>query len=170
MLAALDVHYDEAKKTAMTAAVVFEHWEDAKPVTEYTASCACSEPYVPGEFFKRELPCLLAVLEMIRQTLRLVIVDGYVTLGDKPGLGMRLWKALPVKVPIVGVAKTRFHSAAAIEVMRGQSKTPLFVTVVGIDPAEAAEGIRKMHGAFRIPTLLKRADQLARWICDENAR
>lgn len=162
MIAALDVHYDEASKTATAAAVVVESWEDAEPVAEYTASCTFSEPYVPGEFFKRELPCLLAVLEKVRETLNVIVIDGYVTLGDKPGLGMRLWEALPTKVPIVGVAKTRFHSAAAIEISRGESKTPLFITAVGIELADAAEGIREMHGPFRIPTLLKRADQLAR--------
>lgn len=162
MIAALDVHYDEISKTATAAAVVFEHWEDAEPVAEYTASCACSEPYVPGEFFKRELPCLLAVLGKIRETLSLIVIDGFVSLGDKPDLGMRLWETLPTKAPIIGVAKTRFHSASAIEIMRGGSKSLLFITAVGIDPAEAAEGIRKMHGPFRIPTLLKRADQLAR--------
>lgn len=170
MIAAFDVHYDEGSKTAMAAAAVFESWEDAEPVAEYTASCVCSEPYVPGEFFKRELPSLLAVLGKVCESLNLIIIDGYVTLGDKPGLGMRLWEALPAKVPIVGVAKTRFHSAASIEMLRGKSKSPLFITAVGIDPAEAAERIRKMHGAFRIPTLLKQADQLARGICGKNGR
>jgi deoxyribonuclease V len=162
MIAALDVHYDEISKTATAAAVVFEHWEDENPVAEYTASCACLEPYIPGEFFKRELPCLLAALGKVRETLSLIVIDGYVLLGNKPGLGMRLWEALPARVPIIGVAKTRFHSAPAVEIMRGESKSPLFITAVGVDPAEAAEGIRKMHGPFRIPTLLKRADQLAR--------
>jgi len=162
MIAALDVHYDEASKTATAAAVVFERWEDAEPAAEYTSSCACSEPYMSGEFFRRELPCLLAVLGKVRGTLSLIVIDGYVTLGDKPGLGMRLWESLPTKAPIIGVAKTRFRSAAAIEIMRGESRIPLFITAVDIDPAEAAEGIRKMHGPFRIPTLLKRADRLAR--------
>lgn len=168
MIAALDVHYDEISKTATAAAVVFDGWDDAEPVAEYTASCACSEPYVPGEFFKRELPCLLAVLGKVRETLSLIVIDGYVLLGNKPGLGMRLWEALPARVPIVGVAKTRFQSAAPIDILRGQSNSPLFITAVGIELADAAEGIQKMHGSFRIPTLLKRADQLARGIGGEN--
>lgn len=170
MIAALDVHYDETSKTAASAAVVFDGWDNAEPVAEYTASCACSEHYVPGEFFKRELPCLVAVLGKIRETLSVIVIDGYVTLGDKPGLGMRLWEALPAKVPIIGAAKSRFHSATAIEILRGESKTPLFITAVGIELADAAKGIREMHGRFRIPTLLKRADHLARGICGENGR
>ena len=36
------------------------------------------------------------------------------------------------------------------------------MTAVGIDPLAAAEQIRQMHGANRIPTLLKRVDRLTR--------
>jgi deoxyribonuclease V len=56
------------------------------------------------------------------------------------------------------------HGATAEEVIRGRSKVPLNVTAVGIDAAEAAECIRRMDGRHRIPTLLKRVDQLARGI------
>ncbi len=160
--AALDVHYNKPARTAIAAAVVFPQWEDAEPVAEYTASCAGIEPYVPGEFFKRELPCLLAVLEKVQQPLGLIIIDGYVSLGDKPGLGMHLWEALHRSTPVIGVGKTHFHSAPSIEITRGHSHSPLFVTAVGIEPAAAGESIRQMHGPFRIPTLLKRADRLAR--------
>ena len=162
MIAALDVHYDEASSKATAAAVIFQRWDDAEPIAQYTAGCEVAEAYVPGEFFRRELPCLLAVLKQIQETLSLILIDGYVTLGDKPGLGMRLWEALPLKMPVIGVAKRQFQNAAAIEVTRGESKIPLFVTAVDIAPAKAADSIRKMHGPFRIPTMLKRADRLAR--------
>lgn len=163
MIAALDVHYDEASPTATAAAVVFESWaDDAVPIAEYKAPCSGIQPYEPGEFFKRELPCLLAVLDKVNEPVSLIVIDGYVSLGDKPGLGLRLWEVLGKKTPIIGVAKTRFHSADAVEMTRGDSKAPLYVTAVGIEPETAAEHIRKMHGLFRIPTLLKRVDQLAR--------
>ena len=162
MIAALDVHYDETTSKATAAAVVFQSWEDAEPIAQYAADCDVAEDYVPGEFFRRELPCLLAVLKQVQETLSLIVIDGYVTLGDNPGLGMRLWEALPLKMPVIGVAKSRFQNAVAIEVTRGESKIPLFVTAIDIDPANAADSIRRMHGPFRIPTLLKRADRLAR--------
>jgi deoxyribonuclease V len=60
------------------------------------------------------------------------------------------------------VAKTRFEGAPAIEVCRGRSTSPLFVTAVGVAPEEVAERVRSMHGAHRVPTLLKRVDRLAR--------
>jgi deoxyribonuclease V len=65
------------------------------------------------------------------------------------------------KIPVVGVAKTKFHGAVPVEVLRG-SGSPLFVTAVGLTLPEAANCIRDMHGPYRIPTLLRRVDQLAR--------
>ncbi len=64
---------------------------------------------------------------------------------------------------VFGVAKSRFVGAVdAVPVTRGRSSRPLFVTAAGMDPEEAAEKIRIMHGAYRIPTMLKLADRLCR--------
>ena len=92
----------------------------------------------------------------------IVIVDGYVWLaGGTPGLGAHLHGALGV--PMIGVAKTRYASAAgAAEVCRGESRSPLFVSAVGLELAEAVEGVRRMHGPYRVPTLLKQVDALTR--------
>jgi deoxyribonuclease V len=162
MIAALDVRYDEDALTGRAAAVVFERWDDAVPLAECTATFNGVEPYVPGQFFKRELPCLLAVLEKVRRPLDQIVVDGFVSLGDKPGLGLHLWEALGRKVAVIGVAKSHFRFATPVEVIRGSSKRPLYVTAVGIEPVAAAEAIHRMQGAHRIPTLLKRVDRLTR--------
>ncbi len=63
---------------------------------------------------------------------------------------------------MIGVAKTRFAGAEAVAILRGRSHQPLFVTAAGLDARRAAELVRGMHGPHRLPTLLKRADQLAR--------
>jgi deoxyribonuclease V len=170
MILALDAYYDERTLNATGAAVVFEHWDDAEPLSEYTAICEGIQPYQPGEFYKRELPCLLAVLETVHEPMSLIVVDGYVSLGDKPGLGWRLWEALDRHVPVIGVAKTRFRTVTALEVLRGQSQTPLYVTAAGMEPTEAAEHVRRLHGPFRIPTLLTRVDWLARGHTSPSAR
>jgi deoxyribonuclease V len=162
MIVALDAQYDEAAKIGASAAVVFGHWQDSVLFAEYTAVCRQIEAYIPGQFYKRELPCLLAVLQQIKEPLDTIVIDGYVTLGDKPGLGIRLRDALSTKVPIVGVAKTSFRDAAAEQVLRGRSKTPLYITATGVKPTQAAANIRNMAGSFRIPTLLQLADRLAR--------
>ena len=164
MIAALDVRYDDDALTGHGAAVVFERWEDAVPFAEYTAAFNGVQPYVPGQFFKRELPCLLAVLEKVRKPVDQIVVDGFVSLGDRPGLGMHVWEALDRRVAVIGVAKNHFRYATPVEVVRGSSKRPLYVTAVGIDPSAAAEAIRKMHGTNRIPTLLKRVDRLSRLV------
>lgn len=162
MIAALDVHYDEVALTGKAAAVLFSTWEEFEPHNECTVVCSGIEPYVPGQFFKRELPCLLAVLAEIPEPLDAIVVDGYVSLGDKPGLGFRLWEALDQTVPVVGVAKTQFNSAGAVEVTRGKSRSPLYVTAIGLDITEAGRHVKGMAGEFRIPEMLKRIDQLAR--------
>ena len=163
MIAATDVQYFDIG--ARAAAVVFSDWPDAAPTDERTSWLDSVEPYEPGSFYRRELPCLLVVLEPILPDLSLVIVDGYVWLGDesKPGLGARLFDALNGAVPVVGVAKTRFEGAAPIaEVLRGTGIKPLYVSAVGISLADAADGVRAMHGSHRLPTLLKRVDSLTR--------
>jgi deoxyribonuclease V len=161
MLVCVDVDYRD--RGAVAACVGFRGWADEAPAAEVVRHLTEVAEYVPGEFYRRELPCLLSVLEAAPEPPELVVVDGYVWLGDRPGLGARLYEALGRRVPVVGVAKTRFQSAtAAREVVRGDSRRPLYVTAAGLDVAAAAEHVRSMHGPFRIPTLLKRVDQLCR--------
>jgi deoxyribonuclease V len=111
------------------------------------------------------LPGIRAVLSALSRPPDLVIVDGYVWLGNEnqPGLGGHLFRELDAKVPVVGVAKTRYRGQrAALEITRGRSRTPLYITAAGIDVHEAAPCIQQMHGSHRIPTLLKRVDKLCR--------
>jgi deoxyribonuclease V len=163
VLAFVDVDYrgDEAA----AACVLADDWGDESAARELVERVAGVEPYVPGQFYKRELPCLLAVLARAGGPIDLVVIDGYVWVGDEthPGLGGHLYRALGEKVPVVGVAKTRFLSAKAVEVVRGESSSkPLFVTAAGIQTDDAAERVRAMHGPHRIPTLLRRVDALCR--------
>lgn len=105
---------------------------------------------------------MLEVLALVREPIDAILIDGYVSLGNKPGLGAHLFDALSRKVPIIGVAKMRFHAAAAEEVVRGVGDSPLFIMAADYDPKIAAAKVRSMHGPYRIPTLLKRVDRLSR--------
>jgi deoxyribonuclease V len=162
MLVCVDVHYEDP--AAVAAAVLFHRWTDAQPAAEVTERIAAVLPYEPGFFFRRELPCIEAVLRTAAVEPACVVIDGYVWLGpERPGLGAHLFGSLGARVPVVGVAKSEFEGATgAVEVLRGESRQPLFVTAAGIDPAVAADHIRSMSGPHRIPTLLKRVDQLCR--------
>lgn len=164
MLACVDVDYRDPD--AVAACVVFRHWTDDAPVSRIAHRLTSIEPYVPGQFYRRELPCLLAVLNRVSEPLATVIIDGYVWLGDEtqPGLGAHLFRALGERIPVIGVAKTRYASArVAVPVLRGETSTrPLFVSAVGMEVSRAAECIKSMHGAHRLPTLIKLADRLCR--------
>ena len=161
MIACVDVHYRDP--TAVAACVLFQAWSDDKPMSETIVEIREVRPYVSGEFFRRELPCLLAVLRAINERPQSVIIDGYVWLGDeRPGLGAHLYAALDFQAAVIGVAKTKLENAKSREVLRGRSLSPLYVTAAGMNLAGAAHHIQEMHGEFRIPTLLKRVDQLSR--------
>jgi deoxyribonuclease V len=162
VLACVDVDYRD--QDAVAGCVLFHDWTDATPAAERVERIAAVEPYEPGQFYKRELPCILAVLGPVRAQVDVVVVDGYVWLDAQQtaGLGGHLYEALGRTIPIIGVAKTEFLSAPAAPVQRGQSGRPLYVTAVGIDLLIAASHIQAMHGGHRIPTLLKRVDRLCR--------
>lgn len=162
LLACLDVHYRDNRATA--ACCLFETWESERSRDYLCDPPGEVAPYEPGAFYKRELPCLLAVLQMMPVRPRVLIVDGYAWLGGgKPGLGAHLHEALGGSIAVVGVAKTGFRDIShANLVLRGRSGKPLYVTTAGMDPAEAARGLAAMHGVDRIPTLLRRVDRLAR--------
>ncbi|MGD8369468.1 MAG: endonuclease V [Desulfobacterales bacterium] len=162
MIAAFDVHYP-SDGGASAAAVLFSGYGDAEPAAEYTAVFGHVEDYVPGAFYRRELPCLLDLFRRMDPVPDETVIDGYVMLGDdRPGLGQHLFVRLGGKIPVIGVAKSKFEGACHVEVFRGDGGRPLYVTAAGMDPRIAADKIRTMSGKFRIPALLKRVDRLAR--------
>ncbi len=163
MIYALDVHYN-GDKNARVACIGFKNWNDNKLSYSKIHFIKEIKPYQAGFFYKRELPCLLEALKDL-DNIECIVVDGYVWLGDTfhYGLGMHLYSALDKKVPIIGVAKTIFHNTPKeCEIFRGDSIKPLFITSIGIDLDIAKKSIEQMHGKYRIPTLLKRVDNLCR--------
>jgi deoxyribonuclease V len=162
-IACIDVAYPSAGGVA--ACVLTADWTSAEPVARHVVRVDAVAAYVPGRFYERELPCIRAVLEQVCVPLGAVIVDGYVWLDDRgaKGLGAHLFEALGRSLPVVGVAKTAFRGSAFAEpVLRGGSARPLYVTAAGMDVAEAARRVLAMHGAHRIPTLLRLVDRLCR--------
>ncbi len=160
---ALDVGY--AEDAAFAAGVCFAEWSDPAPVGIVTVELMGAGSYVPGSFYLRELPSLLAVLKRVTSPIGTVVVDGYVALdGDsRPGLGYHLWEHLHRSVPVIGVAKTRYVGTPdGCALLRGRSNRPLYVSSAGLELAEAKERIASMHGPHRMPTLLSLADRIAR--------
>lgn len=161
---ALDVHY-HTEGSATVAGILFENWESDQVAGSLLKSIPRAAEYEPGQFYKRELPCLLALISDISQKLETIVIDGFVTLGadQRPGLGAYLYQALECQTPVIGVAKSRFNQTPTeTQILRGSSQNPLFVTALGIPLAEAQRRIQSMHGEYRLPTLLRQVDQLCR--------
>lgn len=164
MIACVDVDYRPGG-AALAACLLFRDWRDASAESSAIARITDVADYTPGMFYQRELPCLLEVIATLPERPRVVVVDGYVDLDPSglPGLGRHLFDALHGEVAIIGVAKTSFRTAThATPVVRGEGSKPLWVTSAGIDLATAADHVRAMHGPFRVPTLLREVDHLAR--------
>ncbi|SEC88383.1 Endonuclease V [Tenacibaculum sp. MAR_2009_124] len=165
MILVFDTYY--FKNKANTVCLEFNTWTASEEVNSYYEILNGIDDYVPGEFYKRELPCILSLLNKIDLTkCEAIIVDGFVVLDDqeKLGLGGYLYDKLQKKIPIIGVAKNNFHNLKLHKkaILRGDSQKPLYVTSKGIDLDIAADKIKNMHGEYRIPTLLKKVDSLGR--------
>ena len=161
-----DVAYRD--DTATAVGILHPDWRSDEITRTIIKSISPVAAYEPGQFYKRELPCILSLLDEVEGGLDAIIIDGFVDLGreGKPGLGRHLFNAMAEtgeSVPVIGVAKSAFKGTPGeSRVLRGKSKTPLYVTSAGMPLAQAKSRIRAMHGANRIPTLLKRADQVSR--------
>jgi len=161
----VDVQYSD--NSAIVAGIIFSSWNSNKVHRSLIKEVHGIEAYVPGSFYKRELPCIISLLNEIEEHITIIIIDGYVVLGSdkKAGLGMYLFEHLNKQVPIIGVAKKRFKNTPQDnEILRGKSLNPLFITVAGIELYKAKELISNMEGKYRIPTLINSVDQLCRGI------
>lgn len=165
MIYAFDTYYYD--DYANTICLSFEGWNSEQESGTFSEKTPVTSDYESGAFYKRELPCILSLLDQISlQQGDLIIIDGYVTLDEngKNGLGGYLYEALDQKFPVIGIAKNGFNSNDPDRrtVYRGESKTPLFLTAKGIDVDTVLPEVEQMQGNFRIPTLLKKLDQLTR--------
>lgn len=165
MILAFDTYY--LNENAKTICICFDNWENENNYKIYTEKISGIQEYVSGEFYKRELPCILSLISNINiKNVDLIIIDGFVYLDDdlKFGLGAYLYHALNEKIPIIGVAKRDFTTIKKNKqiLFRGKSKNPLYITSIGIELESASEKIRNMKGEFRIPTLLKEVDKLTK--------
>jgi deoxyribonuclease V len=159
----LDVAYGDTA-AAVAGALVLGWDADSASQTVVRRFEGPPASYEPGAFYRRELPLLLPVIAELATSVDAIVIDGYVWLEDnRPGLGGHLFASLGCRIPVIGVAKTRYRNDTwSIPVLRGTSTQPLFVTSAGFQATEAAHCIRRMHGDHRIPTILALVDKAAR--------
>lgn len=166
MIAALDVYY-RPNGTAKAVCLLFGQFDASRPDAVFEAILPEVADYQPGEFYRRELPCLIEVLQQVDlSTVGCLLIDGYVFLDDsgKPGLGWHLHQHFGGRLPVIGVAKTSFHNNLlhVRPVLRGISRNPLYVSSIGMDPDVAADRVRSMAGPYRMPELLKLLDGMTK--------
>ncbi len=165
MILAFDTYYFENK--AKTGCLQCADWNDKKPAQIFSEIKEDVSEYESGAFYKRELPCILSLLNKIKlDEVSMIVVDGFVFLDDeyKPGLGAHLFNVLENRIPVIGVAKTNFAQINNLKraVYRGESKKPLYITSMGINVDEAAASVKAMYGQYRIPDLLKQLDSMTK--------
>ena len=97
MILAVDVDYKQNNE-AIIAGILFENWESKGITKEVIVKIDKVEEYISGEFYKRELPCIMTLLDKLSKLPDSIIVDGYVYLNNnKKGLGGYLYEALDEK-------------------------------------------------------------------------
>lgn len=169
----LDVYYQdiENKTIASVAGIRFMGVENHTILNEYRIIVNDVEPYQSGKFYKREMPCLLALIEKIGEPFDVIVIDGYVYLNgtDKAGLGKYLYDNLVIKKPVIGIAKTHFYDIGQeYAIHRGISKHPLYVTCVDFDLNLAKNFVQTLQGKNTIPDMIKMVDLLSRGIGFKN--
>ena len=95
MILAIDSYYFENK--AKTVCLIFEQWNSLEIKNSFTEITSNIENYVSGEFYKRELPCIISLISKLDLTkIDFIIIDGFVYLDDnrKFGLGAYLYEKI----------------------------------------------------------------------------
>lgn len=167
---AVDSYY-YSESDCYTVGVVFDNWKSDTPKMTKSVHTRHFDNYIPGNFYKRELPGILDILKEFNiNDIDTIIIDGYCWLNDREkglvkGLGMYLNDALSVDYPdidIIGVGKTLYGKRSTSiynEIIRGKAKKPLFITDCRLTNNETAGmKIKSMTGKFRIPYMLKYLD------------
>ena len=94
MILTIDVYYHNTNATA--TGVTFPSWESETPIEELVLEIEQAAEYLPGQFYLRELPCIMAILERVKYPLDCIVIDGFVWLGA------RLWGSMEGRVPVIG--------------------------------------------------------------------
>lgn len=176
MILALDSYYKD--DICNTSLVVFENINSSESIYTDTIYTKVTSDYIPGEFYKRELPGIIKILEKLKEehidiwnNVKIIITDSFITLkyGYEvwSGLGQHLadyLKSIGEDKIIYGVAKSNFCDSHLIShaIFRGESSKPLYVQSTSGEHTGVAFMIKNMHGQYRIPTMLKLVDQLSR--------
>lgn len=161
----LDVGYFEQNQNtyAIISAIRFAGIQTHTILNQYKTTVHNVMPYKSGQFYQREMPCLLQLINEIKEPFDIIIIDGYVYLDGETqaGLGKHLYEHLNDKKPIIGIAKNSFQNINnQYAIYRGNSKKPLFITCIDFDLDNAKQLVKNLEGQFRIPNIINMVDKI----------
>lgn len=180
MILLIDVHYDELNNSAHIAGILAEDWVSDKIISTYEIDkdgIDCT--YIPGQFYRREMPCIIELWNNlpndIKTNIDTIIVDGFYDIWDgSKGLGhhVRDWLYEHGYIKeVVGIAKNpcRETNKFTLPVFRTEeSKTSKCRSALWVNGSNMENDyqnkVLNMHGKYRIPTLIKAVDKLSRKI------
>ena len=165
MVLIIDGDYNDIEHTAHMTGVLLNEYMDETIMGFITADVENTEEYEAGSFYKRELSGVKALLSKLNLSeVDLIIIDGFARFDDgiHKALGEHIYEEY--YKPVIGIAKKwcEFCMIEDTEVYRGNSKSPLFVTVVGGNNSAAKRVVQEMYGENRLPYAVKLADSIAR--------
>ncbi|WP_410641348.1 endonuclease V [Amycolatopsis sp. lyj-346] len=176
----LDVAYDDAGGIA--AAVVTLETAGLTVVEERTHRAKAVFPYEPGLFAFRELPPLLAALDLLDRVPDVLVCDGH-GLAHPRRFGLACHLGVLTGLPAFGVGKTRFvgtHAAPAFTrgsaeplIDAGEEVGAVLRTQDGVKPVYVSAGHRidlahacrltlALTPRYRLPETTRHADRLSR--------
>lgn len=159
---ALDVAYKGSQYKGV--GIVFSEWTQGEPSEVIEIKGRNNAPYIPGEFWKKEVPILKELCKNLDQ-IKTIIVDGFLEVLDdrteelNSSFYEHLMKELKGwKGQVIGIAKSDFGETGkkgyALRWERGGK--PLWIQWKnGKDPTK---NLKEMKGDKRLPDLLQFLD------------
>lgn len=167
---AIDVDYDDDKKIGYVAGIMFTGDGTGDKKTYFSVAQNVA-PYVFGEFYRRELPCI--ELLMTEHSLKpdIVIIDGYCDFSGVPCMGAILRDRHP-ELMVIGVAKNKHYDVSEDQLLyRGKvSKRPLYITTCGLSLDDGKALVMNLAGDSRMPDVLRDVDQACRKRVSDSSR
>lgn len=160
-LLVVDVAYDDDNNLAYIVGAASSNNE--RDIKIFTMEMENIEPYVSGEFYKREMPCIEKLIDKHNLEPDILIVDAFCQFKERDCLG-GIFHSKHNHIKVIGVAKNAHRDMPDnCELIRGlRSSKPLYVTSSGISIDDAKMIIRNLKGDARMPFLLKMVDSLTK--------
>lgn len=179
-IAGFDVGFEDSGRTTRAAAVLLDA-HSLEPLQSKVARVPTSMPYIPGLLSFRELPALLAALDLLSERPDLAFIDGQ-GIAHPRRLGIAAHFGVAADLPSIGVAKkplaVTFNEPGPEPgqqtpmcigddlvgyVLRSKSRCrPLFVSPGHrVSPASAVRLVTRCLKGYRLPEPTRLADRLA---------